>query len=116
MCAEPPCIRTSSHVYNASALTVRRTALSKNFLISPESDIDYWNAFSHIIVAYMLPLHALYSKRADTVGEPQSAEKCASHMPSLKAQEHGESKVATAALSPGNRFANSIRAIDGHFS
>jgi hypothetical protein len=31
-------------------------------------------------------------------------------MPSLKAQEHGESKVATAALSHGNRFANSIRA------
>src|SRR4029453_5383361 len=35
--------------------------------------------------------------------------KCASPMPSLKAQEHGESKVATAALSHGNRFANSIR-------
>jgi hypothetical protein len=34
--------------------------------------------------------------------------KCASPMPSLKAQEHGESKVATAALSHRNRFANSI--------
>ena len=30
-------------------------------------------------------------------------------MPSLKAQEQGESEVATAALSRGNRFANSIR-------
>jgi len=44
----------------------------------------------------------------DTVGEPPSAEKYASHMPSLKAQEQGESEVATAALSRGNRFANSI--------
>jgi hypothetical protein len=48
-------------------------------------------------------------KRWDTVGEPPSAENCASHMPSLKAQEQGESEVATAALSRGNRFANSIR-------
>ena len=39
--------------------------------------------------------------------------KCASHMPSLKAQEHGESKAATAALSHGNRFANSIRPFVG---
>ena len=44
----------------------------------------------------------------DTVGEPPSAENCASHMPSLKAQEQGESEVATAALSRGHRFANSI--------
>jgi len=45
----------------------------------------------------------------DTVGEPPSAENYALHMPSLKAQEQGESEVATAALSRGNRFANSIR-------
>jgi len=44
---------------------------------------------------------------ADAVIE---AENCASHMPSLKAQEQGASEVATAALSRCNRFANSIRA------
>lgn len=50
----------------------------------------------------------LCQKGGDTVGELQSAENCASQMPSLKAQEHVESNVATVALSRGNRFANSI--------
>src|SRR5262245_44229226 len=47
--------------------------------------------------------------RTDTVGEPPSAEHCASHMPLLKGQEPGESNTAIAAVSRGNRFANSIR-------
>jgi len=60
------------------------------------------------------PYRRAVKKRPDTVGEPPSAENCASHMPSLKAQEQGESEVATAALSRGNRFANSIRAFLGN--
>jgi hypothetical protein len=61
---EPPGTRTSSPVHDASALTVRRSALSINFLINPEFDIDCWNEFSHIIIECMLPLHALCSKQA----------------------------------------------------
>ena len=68
---EPPGTRTSSPVHDASALTGRRTALSKNLLISPEFDIDCWNEFSHIIVACMLPLHALCSKRGGFLRHPQ---------------------------------------------
>ena len=49
------------------------------------------------------------SIRRDTVGEPPSAENCASHMPLLKVQEPGELNAAIAAVSRGNRFANSIR-------
>jgi hypothetical protein len=50
-------------------------------------------------------------KRPDTVGEPSSAENCAAYMPLLKGQEPGEANTAIAAVSRGNRFANSIRAL-----
>jgi len=42
-----------------------------------------------------------------------SAANCASHMPSLKAQESGESNAATAAVSRGNRLGSSIVHISG---
>ena len=60
---------------------------------------------------FLLPSICL-GKRPDTVGEPPSAENCASHMPLLKVQEPGESNAAIAAVSRGNRFANSIRPFD----
>src|SRR5215831_4835667 len=47
-------------------------------------------------------------KPSDAVGEPPSAENFAPHMPLLKVQEPGESNTAIAAVSRGNRFANSI--------
>jgi hypothetical protein len=47
-------------------------------------------------------------KRPDTVGQPPSAANCASHMPSLKAQEPGESEPETPALQCGNRLANTL--------
>jgi hypothetical protein len=72
---EPLCSRTSSHVHDTSALTVRRTALSKNFSISPESDIDCWNAFSYIINAAHMGIprqaaveHEFYLARATPNG------------------------------------------------
>jgi hypothetical protein len=41
---------------------------------------------------------ALVSKnRPDTVGQPQSTENCASHLPSLQVQEHRESDTVTTA-------------------
>ena len=43
----------------------------------------------------------------ETVGRFQSTANGVSHMPPVKAQEHGASTVATAALSRGHRFANS---------
>src|SRR5207244_4187090 len=48
-------------------------------------------------------------KRPDTVGQPQSAENCVWHMPSLQAQEPGESEVIAIVVSRGNRLTNSIR-------
>src|SRR5215217_6608631 len=42
------------------------------------------------------------------------AENYASHIPLLKGQEPGESNVAIAAVSRGNRFANSIWSFVGH--
>src|SRR5439155_5182719 len=48
-------------------------------------------------------------KRRDTVGQPQSAENCVWHMPSLQAQEPGESEVIAIVVSRGNRLTNSIR-------
>ena len=50
----------------------------------------------------------------DTVGQPQIAENCASHMPSLKAQEHGKSKVLKAAVPHGRRMTNSIPPLSAH--
>ena len=43
-----------------------------------------------------------------------SAEDCASHMPLLKVQEPEASNAAIAAVSRGNRFANSIRPLNAH--
>jgi hypothetical protein len=48
-------------------------------------------------------------KRPDTVGQPQSVENYASHMPSLKAREYGKSEALKAAVSHGRRLTNSIR-------
>jgi hypothetical protein len=75
---------------------------------SSESDRPWKPAGSGAAPATLNGL-AQGKKRSDTVGEPPNAENYASHMPSLKAQEQGESEVATAALSRGDRFANSIR-------
>ena len=49
------------------------------------------------------------TNRPDTVSELPSAENGASYMSLLKVQELGESNAAVAAVSRGNRFANSIR-------
>jgi hypothetical protein len=53
-------------------------------------------------------------KRPDTVGQPQSAQNCASHMPSLRVQEDGRSDTVTAAVLHGNTMTNSIRPFSGH--
>lgn len=45
---------------------------------------------------------------------PPSAEHCASQMPSLKAQELGESDAAIVAISRGDRLANSICPLSAH--
>jgi hypothetical protein len=45
---------------------------------------------------------------------PPSAENCASHMSSLKAQEHGKSEALNAAIVHGGRLTNSIRALTVH--
>jgi hypothetical protein len=53
-------------------------------------------------------------KRPDTVGQPQSAQNCASHMPSLRVQEDGRSDTVTAAVLHGNTMTNSIRPLSTH--
>jgi hypothetical protein len=49
-----------------------------------------------------------FEKRPDTVGQPQSAENCASRMPSWKAQAHRVFEAASTTVSRGNRLTNSI--------
>ena len=84
---------------------------SKNFWTSDQRDIHFSTEFLCSMSGANGARGAVSKKRADTVGELPSAENCASHMPSLKAQEQGASEVATAALLRCNRFANSIRAV-----
>src|SRR5215471_12691449 len=52
-----------------------------------------------------------YRNRPDTVGQPPSAENYASYMPSLKAQEYGESGTVIVSVWRGNRMTNSIWAL-----
>jgi hypothetical protein len=66
-----------------------------------------------IMLCFALPHYPLNEEtrnnRPDTVSQRQSAENCASHMPSLKAQEHGKSEALNAAMLHGRRLTNSIR-------
>jgi hypothetical protein len=55
------------------------------------------------------PTALVSKKRPDTVGQPQSAESCASHMPSLRAQEHRGADTVTTVVLHGNGMTNSIR-------
>jgi hypothetical protein len=50
----------------------------------------------------------------DTVGQPQSTEICVLQMPSLKAQELGETDAAIVAIPRGDRLANSICPLSAH--
>jgi hypothetical protein len=53
--------------------------------------------------------YILFRSRPDTVGQSQSAENCASRMPSWKAQAHRVFEAASTTVSRGNRLTNSIR-------
>jgi hypothetical protein len=73
--------------------------------------VSYFQITEILLFIGKLPSALCLKKQPDTVGESSSAENWASHMPLLQVQEPGESNAAIAAVSRGNRFANSIRAV-----
>jgi len=51
----------------------------------------YYIFFQQLVVTLTgVPLNTCLTKPRDTVGQPQSAEMCVSHMPSLKAKKLGK--------------------------
>ena len=66
--------------------------MSKNLRTRSQADEDSWNGLFDTQAGLVVGVSSLLKKRADTVGQPHSAENYASHMPSLRAQEHRGSR------------------------
>jgi hypothetical protein len=64
--------------------------VSKNLRQRSQADTDSWHGLFDTQVGPTARVCNLSQKRADTVGEPPSAEMCVSHMPSLKAKKLGK--------------------------
>ena len=103
-------ILTSGYLRLCSAVLTSSRSKASGTKLAPDPlqvDGDSWNGLFDTWAA--AEVSTLSKKRADTVGQPQSAENCPSHMLSLKAQEHREPDIARAAVLRGNRLTNSIR-------
>jgi hypothetical protein len=74
------------------------SALSKNRCTATQHDTDFQTEFSCTFCGQRTASSRVSTGRADTVGQPRRAENGASHIPSLQAQEHGESGTVTASV------------------
>src|SRR5262245_41597990 len=81
----------------------------KHFSLVIESGDAAWVPRKTVRKQCVVRARCCLAKRSDTVGQPPSAENCASHRPLWKAEERGKSEATSATVSRGNRLANSIR-------
>jgi len=117
-CIPKRCTRGTMTMRKVMLRPAAEKDLTPNSITTPPSAAGILRRLWRISVAFVptkgscsKPTHEWCHKSRDTVGKPPSAENVASHMPSLKAQEPGESDAATAAVLRGNRLANSISRI-----